>query len=80
MIRLYQYDTCPYCQRVIRTVEALGLVLNKDIEFVEASYGTPGRAEVVRLGGISQVPFLVDGEVQMYESADIIAYLRSKYS
>ncbi|EKJ88725.1 glutathione S-transferase-like protein [Leptospira meyeri] len=80
MIRLYQYDTCPYCRRVIQTTESLGLIPGKDIEYVEASYGTPGRAEVVRLGGLSQVPFLVDGDVQMYESADIIAYLRSKYS
>lgn len=80
MVRLYQYDTCPYCQRVIRAAESLGLVAGKDIEYVEAFQGTPGRAEVVRLGGQSQVPFLVDGTVHMYESADIIAYLRSKYS
>ena len=80
MFRLYQYATCPYCQMVIRTMKNLGLVENKDFVLVEASRGTEGRDEVVSLGGISQVPFLVDGDTKMYESGDIIAYLRKKFS
>ncbi|WP_411822839.1 glutathione S-transferase N-terminal domain-containing protein [Leptospira sp. 'Mane'] len=80
MFQLYQYATCPYCQRVMGTMQDLGLVENKDFVLVEASRGTPGRDEVVSLGGISQVPFLVDGDTKMYESGDIVAYLRKKYS
>ncbi|MDF3819021.1 glutathione S-transferase N-terminal domain-containing protein [Leptospira sp. 96542] len=79
-MKLYQYNGCPYCYRVIQVMASLGLKMGEDVELVEASYGTEGRAEVVKLGGISQVPFLVDGSIQMYESADIIRYLKQKYS
>jgi len=80
MFRIYQYESCPYCYRVRKTIDSLGLKVGIDFEFVEASYGTPGRKEVIRLGGLSQVPFLVDGEIQMYESLDIIDYLQKKFS
>lgn len=79
MFRLYQYDSCPYCHRVRQSIRNLGLVEGKDYVLVEARGGTPGREEVIRLGGISQVPFLVDGDVKMYESLDIIDYLQNKF-
>lgn len=79
MFKLYQYDSCPYCYRVRQTIEKLGLTEGKDYILVEARNGTPGRDEVIRLGGISQVPFLVDGEMRMYESLDIISYLQNKF-
>jgi glutathione S-transferase len=80
MVRLYQFASCPYCQRVLRLLDDLGLKSGKDYELVEASRGTPGRDEVINLGGASQVPFLVDADVKMYESSDIIAYLKRKFS
>jgi glutathione S-transferase len=80
MVQIYQFASCPYCQRVLRAADRLGLVEGRDYEKIEASRGTPGRAVVVRLGGMSQVPFLVDGDVQMYESADIIDYLAAKFA
>jgi glutathione S-transferase len=80
MFQLYQYNSCPYCQKVIRAIESLGLTSGKDYELVEASRGTEGRARVEKLGGYSQVPFLVDGDVKMYESDDIVDYLRSKFN
>lgn len=80
MMKLYQFRTCPYCAYVLEEFSRLGLVIGKDFELVEASRGTPGRQEVVRLGGINQVPFLVDDEVKMYESRDIVEYVRKKKS
>ncbi|MDZ4727073.1 MAG: glutathione S-transferase N-terminal domain-containing protein [Leptospira sp.] len=80
MLKLYQYSSCPYCQRVLRVMETLGLKSGKDYDLINASGGTPGREEVVQLGGISQVPFLVDGNVKMYESEDIIQYIKKKYN
>lgn len=80
MIKLYQFDSCPYCHRVRQTIKNLNLKIGTDIELVEASRGTAGRDEVVKLGGISQVPFLVDGNIRMYESSDIIQYLNKKFS
>lgn len=79
MLKIYQYSSCPFCSRVQRTLDMLGLKKNVDYQLIEASRGTPGRAEVEALGGMSQVPFLVDGDVRMYESADIIQYLKEKF-
>lgn len=78
MLRIYQFASCPYCQRVIRALKHLGWKAGEDYELIEASRGTPGREEVIRLGGISQVPFMIDGDVRMYESADIVAYLEER--
>ncbi|MDV6234987.1 glutathione S-transferase N-terminal domain-containing protein [Leptospira ellisii] len=77
-MKLYQYRTCPYSSYVRDAFDEMGMVPGKDYELVEASRGTPGREEVVRLGGLSQVPFLVDGETRMYESRDIVSYVRNK--
>ena len=80
MVRIYQFPSCPYCAMVARAVQSLGLRESVDYEMIDARRGTPGREDVVRLGGMSQVPFLVDGDVSMYESRDIIAYLHRKYA
>lgn len=80
MIRIYQFPACPYCARVLAVLDELGLQVGKDYILIEASRGTPGREEVIALGGLNQVPFLVDGDVKMYESEEIVQYLRKKYS
>ena len=43
---------------------------------------SPERRELLELGGRAQVPFLVDPStgVRMYESADIIDYVASRYA
>ncbi len=78
MIKIYQFEGCPYCARVISALLILNLKEEKDYKLVEASRGTPGRNEVIKLGGINQVPFLVDESIVMYESEDIILYLQNK--
>jgi glutathione S-transferase len=80
MIKIYQFEGCPYCARVISALQILNLKEEKDYKLVEASRGTPGRNEVIKLGGINQVPFLVDESIVMYESEDIILYLQNKFS
>lgn len=79
MVELYVTSTCPFCIKVIRESEAMGLVEGQDYLIVEAAHGTPGRKKVVDTGGKSMVPFLMDGESWMYESDDIIDYLRGKF-
>lgn len=79
-MKLYQFESCPYCAYVRDEFSDLGLKAGRDFELVEASRGTPGREEVIRLGGLSQVPFLVDGDLKLYESRDIVAYVKKKLS
>jgi glutaredoxin 2 len=44
--------------------------------------GAPSRKVLLKLGGKEQVPFMVDTDkgVMMYESEDIIEYLKKNYS
>jgi glutathione S-transferase len=53
--------------------------VSKPISLYKSS---PLKEELKRLGGKTQVPFLVDPDrnVKMYESEDIIAYVREHYS
>lgn len=76
MVQLYIQDTCPFCVRVLQAVREMGLVEGRDYEIVDASPGTKGRMAVQQIGGKSMVPFLVDGPTAMYESLDIIEYLK----
>jgi len=76
MYKIYTYPTCPYCMKVRKTFDEMGI----EYEDVNAERGTPGSEELVRLGGSQQVPFLVDGGTMMYESDDIIAYAKKNHS
>ncbi len=76
MVELYVTSTCPFCIKVIRAAGAMGLTEGQDYFIVDAAHGTPGRKRVVDTGGKSMVPFLLDGESWLYESDDIIDYLR----
>lgn len=76
MLTLYVETGCPFCERVLDT----GVDL--DIDFELKNIAEPGViAELVERGGKQQVPFLVDDEndVEMYESDDIVAYLKERY-
>ena len=77
MLTLYYKETCPFCQRVLQMAENLGVEFElKDIEEDENA------TALIAAGGKRQVPFLVDSEkdVSMYESADIIDYIREHYA
>ena len=80
MIELYIRPSCPYCVNVINAARKLGLTEGKEYKAIDAAAGTPGREVVLRLGGKPMVPFLVDGDTHMYESLDIISYLKTKHS
>jgi glutathione S-transferase len=77
MLELYDYEGCPYCRKVRETLCELDL----DVLVHPVAHGSPRRAELVRLGGRVQVPYLVDPNDRsaMYESDDISAYLYDRY-
>ncbi len=79
MIELYLNDRCPFCQKVMAAVGKMGLKEGKDFKVIDAAPGTPGAKVVLRVGGDTMVPFLIDGEIFMYESDDIIAYMENKF-
>lgn len=76
MLTMYVKTGCSFCAKAIAVVDELGLEVvykNKDEDGVVD--------ELVARGGKSQYPYLVDDErqVEMYESDDIVQYLREHY-
>ena len=71
MLDIFILETCPYCKKVLDFAEQNNIKFNKhDVSNDE------NMKELIRLGGKEQVPFLSDRNVKMYESDDIIAYLK----
>ena len=77
MLTLYRRPECPFCRKVLDMAEESGIALEKK----DISNPTVAN-ELVAKGGKKQVPYLFDSEtgVVMYESMDIIAYLRAHYA
>jgi glutathione S-transferase len=79
-LTLYYFESCPFCIRVLRAMELLGIDMNLRNVRQEPGY----RKELVHGGGKPTVPCLridnPDGETTwMYESADIIEYLTRRF-
>lgn len=78
MLELFMWDRCPFCRKVLNAAEHMGLREGVDYTIVDGAPGTKGRETVEKMGGKAMVPFLVDGQISMYESDDIIKYLQNK--
>ncbi|MCX6103755.1 MAG: glutathione S-transferase N-terminal domain-containing protein [Proteobacteria bacterium] len=79
MIELYHSEGCPFCVKVRVAFEQMGVAyISKAMPLRVTSCF---KDELIKLGGKSQVPFLVDPErgLQMYESDDIIDYVKKNY-
>lgn len=72
-LNLYMIETCPFCRKVIREIEEEG---RTDIRYSDINKNEEDRNTLVSVGGKQQVPCLfIDGE-PLYESDDIIKWLR----
>lgn len=79
LFELYEFEACPYCRLVREALTELDL----DAMIRPCPKGGERfRPRVVELGGKAQFPFLVDPHngQQLYESADIVAYLFENYA
>ncbi len=75
---LYELEGCPYCAKVIRKMDELGL--EYESRMVPRAHSE--RTEVEAVSGQTGVPVLVDeehGVEGMPESDDIVAYLERTY-
>lgn len=71
-LELFKFDSCPYCQRVIRAIEKSG---RSDVIFRDIHQNKEDRETLIRVGGKEQVPCLFIDGTPMYESLDIIDWL-----
>lgn len=76
-ITLYRLQACPFCERVVRKLEAYDLDYRS--RFVEPMHSD--RDVVKRISGKRTVPAMVDEStgVTMSESANIVDYLDRTY-
>lgn len=77
MLNLYIKTHCPYSVRVLEANE----VIQAPVQIQDIVINPVLRTELLEKGGKIQVPYLEDTErgVSMYESIDIIEYLREHY-
>lgn len=75
MMRLYQFEDCPYCGKVRRKMSELLLT------YINVNVPTERglRKEVMEISGQPYVPVLVDGDTILSDEDEIIAYLEKKY-
>jgi len=74
MLELFVLETCPYCLKVMDFMDKNKIEYRKiDISNEES------KNALIQIGGKRQVPFLIDKDrnIQMYESNDIIEYLKT---
>ncbi len=79
-LALYQFKTCPFCIKVRQEMRRLSL----PIELRDAQFDATHREALAQGGGKPAVPCLWirderGGARWMYESGDIIAYLRARF-
>jgi glutaredoxin len=79
-LALYQFKTCPFCIKVRQEMRRLSL----PIEQRDAQHDAANKAALLQGGGKPSVPCLRIRDAQgnsrwMYESGDIVAYLRERF-
>ncbi len=78
LLELYSYEGSPFCRLVRETLSEL------EIPYLlhNIAQGSPRREAFVARAGKMMVPYLVDPNTQtsMFESADIVAYLKQTYA
>ena len=70
---LYMFETCPYCRKVMREIEAQG---RKDITYHDIHKNEEDRQTLIRVGGKEQVPCLFINGQPMDESDEIVSWLK----
>ena len=73
-LELFMFDTCPFCRRVLNYLDESG---RTDVELHNIHKNAADRQRLIEVGGMEQVPCLFVDGVPMYESLDIIDWLKA---
>ncbi|MCB1082565.1 MAG: glutaredoxin [Chlamydiia bacterium] len=71
---LYYKPTCPFCQKVLDYLESI----EEEIPLKNIDEDPKAREELLHLGGKTQVPCLFIDDKPLYESDDIIDWIKEK--
>lgn len=75
MMKLYQFESCPYCRMVREKLSELQITYIN----VNVPRDRGLRHEVMQVSGQPTVPVLVDGDVVLDDEEKILPYLQEKY-
>lgn len=73
-IKLFTGNYCPYCRRVKKELDRLGL------EYDSVNADLDGRREVIELSGQRAIPIMTIGDEVLVDSSYIIRELRRRYA
>ncbi|MCD4779561.1 MAG: glutathione S-transferase N-terminal domain-containing protein [Candidatus Omnitrophica bacterium] len=73
-LTLYYMSTCPFCLKVLEFMDDNGI----GIPVKDRNASAENLQELMKVGGKQQVPCLVINGKAMYESDDIIAWMKKK--
>lgn len=83
MLTLYVKTGCPFCAKVLAKLDELQLPYEakniKDPAVAEELIAEGGKRQVPFLDDDNKTPYLVDDDVEMYESDAIVQYLEEKF-
>ena len=71
-LKFYYMDACPFCKKVVQYMERNDI----RVEMVDINADPKNRQELIELGGKEQVPMLLIDGKPLYESSDIIKWLK----
>ena len=72
-LELFKFNSCPFCVRVLNAIRDQGV---EGIRMRDTQAEPGANAELIARGGKRQVPCLfIDGQ-PLYESGDIVTWLR----
>lgn len=77
-LELYYYPECPYCQKVLRAIDELGAAGSVELRNIHAD--ASAQQTLVAVGGKQQVPCLFIDGAPLYESSDIVDWLRNRFA
>lgn len=75
MMKLYQFESCPYCKMVREKLSELQITYVN----INVPRDRSQRQEVIQVSGQPSVPVLVDGDVVLDDEEKILPYLQEKY-
>lgn len=75
-LELFYKHSCPYCQKVLRVIDKYHM---DSVKKIDIASDMENMERLKNIGGKNQVPCLfIDGK-PMYESADIIKFLKEQF-
>ena len=72
---LYKFDSCPFCKKVQRFLGEHQI----EVPVRDVLFDKEAKADLLRIGGKTQVPCLIIEGQPLYESNDIIDWFKTHY-